>query len=144
MGGIATVLQNRYHGAVGRPSHVRDAIAELIADSDRHDWTIDDVAQALAEAGVAADPSSVFRGLVRLSEDGAIERVELGDGRLRFEASGDHHEHVRCESCGSVEAVPGCLAEQAIPQVERHTGFVVTAHRLLFSGLCRRCARAGA
>ena len=125
---------------MGRPSHVRDAIAQLIAASDRHDWTIEDVTQALAAAGVAANPSSVFRGLVRLSEDGEIERVELGDGRLRFEATGDHHEHVRCERCGSVQAVPGCLARRAIPQVERETGFVVTAHRLLFSGLCRGCA----
>lgn len=125
---------------MGRPSHVRDAIAELVAGSDRHDWTVEDVTAALAAAGVSADPSSVFRGLVRLSDEGALERVELGDGKLRFEASGAHHEHVRCERCGQVQAVAGCLAEPVIPEVERQTGFTVTAHRILFTGICGRCA----
>ena len=82
----------------------------------------------------------MFRGLVRLGDEGALERVELGDGKLRFEAAGAHHEHVRCERCGSVQAVAGCLAEAVIPEVERQTGFRVTAHRILFSGLCGRCA----
>lgn len=124
---------------MARPSHVRDAIAELLAGSDRHDWTVEDVTAALGARGVSANPSSVFRGLVRLREEGALERVELGDGKLRFEASGAHHEHVRCECCGSVQAVAGCLAEPVIPQVERQTGFTVTAHRIVFSGLCGRC-----
>ena len=125
---------------MARPSHVRDAIAALVAGSDRHDWTVEDVTAALAAQGVEANPSSVFRGLVRLSDEGSLERVELGDGRLRFEASGPHHEHVRCERCGSVGAVDGCLAEPVIPEVERQTGFTVTAHRIVFSGLCARCA----
>lgn len=124
---------------MARPSHVRDAIGRLIADSDRHDWTVESVSAALAARGVPANPSSVFRGLVRLSEEGALERVELGDGRLRFEASGVHHEHVRCERCGAVEAVAGCLAEPVIPLVERQTGFTVTAHRIVFAGICGDC-----
>ena len=125
---------------MARPSHVRDAIAALVEGSDRHDWTVEDVSAALAARGVSANPSSVFRGLVRLSEEGSLERVELGDGKLRFEASGAHHEHVRCERCGTVQAVAGCLAEPVIPEVERQTGFTVTAHRILFSGVCRRCS----
>lgn len=125
---------------MGRPSHVRDAIADLLARSERHDWSVEAVTAALAERGVAANPSSVFRGLVRLSDDGVIERVELGDGRLRFEATRAHHEHIRCHECGAVEAIAGCLAEPVIPEVERQTGFTITAHRMLFSGLCRGCA----
>ena len=125
---------------MARPSHVRDAIAALIEGSDRHDWTVEDVAASLASRGVSANPSSVFRGLARLSQEGRLERVELGDGKLRFEASGAHHEHVRCERCGAVQAVAGCLAVPVIPEVERQTGFTVTAHRILFSGICRRCA----
>jgi Fe2+ or Zn2+ uptake regulation protein len=36
--------------------------------------------------------------------------------------------------------VAGCLAEPVIPEVERQTGFTVTAHRILFSGVCRSCS----
>ena len=125
---------------MGRPSHVRTAIEEILDGSERHAWSIEDVGAALARDGVRADSSSVFRGLVRLSDEGKISRVELGDGKLRFEASRPHHEHIECESCGDVAAVPGCLVDELVPQVERQTGFAVRAHRLLFSGVCITCA----
>jgi len=129
---------------MARPSHVRSAIAELIAGSARHDWTIDDVATELRARGVEADFSSVFRGLSRLADDGAVQRVELGDGKARFEAARAHHEHVRCERCGAVGEVPGCVVDRVVPAVEAQTGFAVTGHRLLFSGLCAACAPPGA
>jgi Fe2+ or Zn2+ uptake regulation protein len=128
---------------MARPSHVRSAIAELVAASSRHDWTIDDVAAELERRGVDADFSSVFRGLSRLADEGAVQRVELGDGKARFEAAREHHEHVRCESCGAVGEVPGCVVDPVVPAVERQTGFAVTGHRLLFSGLCAACSSGG-
>ncbi|HEY8638634.1 MAG TPA: transcriptional repressor [Solirubrobacteraceae bacterium] len=127
---------------MARPSHVRDAIAQLIADSDRHDWTIEDVAAALHERGVAADPSSVFRGLTRLAAEGTVEKVLLGDGKTRYEAHRAHHEHVVCSDCGAVSGVPGCVLEDAVPAIERATGFRITDHRLLLSGRCGACAGA--
>jgi Fur family ferric uptake transcriptional regulator len=128
---------------VARPSRVRSAIGELVASSARHGWTIEEVRRALADRGLDADPSSVFRGLVRLGEEGEIDRVDLGDGKLRFEARRGHHEHVRCEACGSVREVPGCLVEEVIPEIERQTGFVITGHRVLLGGRCERCAGGG-
>jgi Fe2+ or Zn2+ uptake regulation protein len=124
---------------MARPSHVRTAIADLVSTSSRHDWTIEAVADGLREQGVQADFSSVFRGLSRLAQDGVIRRVELGDGKARFEAAGAHHEHVRCEACGAVREIPGCLLEDVAPSIETETGFTITGHRLLFSGLCGPC-----
>ena len=128
---------------MARPSHVRDAVAELVADSDRHGWTLEDAHTELRSRGVAADPSSVFRALVRLSDDGELERIELGDGRARFERRGSHHEHIVCSGCGQVAEVPGCLIDRAVPEVERRTGFSVTGHSLTFSGHCVDCVGAG-
>ncbi len=79
----------------------------------------------------------MFRALRQLERDGAIARIDLGDGKARFEVSGEHHEHVRCERCGTVEAVPGCLVEESV--VERRTGFAVTGHQVLVAGICPRC-----
>lgn len=125
---------------MARPSRVRSAILELLEGSSRHDWTIEAVQTALADRDVPADQSSVFRGLVRLAEEQSIDSVDLGDGKLRFEGRRQHHEHVACDRCGAVGAVPGCLVEEVIPRVERQTGFVVTGHRLLLGGVCGRCA----
>ena len=114
----------------------------MLATERRHDWTIEAVREALAERGVPADFSSVFRALRRLERDGEVLRIDLGDGKARFEAVGDHHEHVRCDRCGAIEAVPGCLVEESV--VERRTGFAVTGHRLLFAGICPRCREGAA
>jgi Fur family transcriptional regulator, ferric uptake regulator len=129
---------------MARPSHVRDAVRDALADSSRHDWSIDDVVAELRARGVRADFSSVYRALEFLENEGAVSRVELGDGKARFEPTHGHHEHVRCESCGAVAAVPGCLLESARPRVERLTGFSITGHNLLFSGRCAVCRERGA
>jgi Fur family ferric uptake transcriptional regulator len=128
---------------MARPSHVRDAVADLVSESDRHGWTLDEAHAALSSKGVAADPSSVFRALVHLSEAGTLERIELGDGRARFERPGSHHEHIVCSGCGEVAEIPGCLIDRAVPEVERRTGFSVTGHNLTFSGRCGDCAAVG-
>ncbi len=93
---------------------------------------------------MAADFSSVFRALRRLEDEGAVVRIDLGDGKARFERTAEHHEHVRCERCGAVAAVPGCLVESSAPAVERRTGFEITGHRLLFAGICPECRERGA
>ncbi len=126
-----------------RPSHVRDAVAELVADPGKHSWTLDEAHVALCKRGVSADPSSVFRALERLTESGELERFDVGDGRTHFELSGSHHEHIVCSHCGTVAEVPGCLIDRAIPEVERSTGFAITGHRVTFSGCCAGCSEAG-
>jgi Fe2+ or Zn2+ uptake regulation protein len=35
--------------------------------------------------------------------------------------------------------VPGCVLEDASVAVQRSTGFNVTSHQLLFSGVCPEC-----
>jgi Fur family ferric uptake transcriptional regulator len=125
--------------AIARPSHIRPALTEVIERRDRHDWAIEELREALSERGVKADFSSVFRALGQLERAGEVMRIDLGDGKARFEAAGEHHEHVRCERCGAVEAVPGCLVEDSV--VERRTGFAVTGHSVLFAGICPRCRK---
>lgn len=129
----------RYCPAIARPGHIRPALAKVLEEDTRHDWTIEELRDALGERGVAADFSSVFRALQRLERDGAVLRIDLGDGKARFEGTREHHEHIRCERCGAVAAVPGCLVESSAPAVERRTGFEITGHRLLFAGICPDC-----
>ena len=123
-----------------RPSPVRDRIAELVGAGARHDWSIEDLLEALSGRDVDANFSTVFRAVARLEEDGAIRRVELGDGKARYEAVGEHHEHVRCGECGAVAAVPGCVVDAAVPRVQDLTGFRVTGHQILFEGTCPKCS----
>lgn len=124
---------------MARPSHVRDAVRERLRDRSRHGWTIEDLQRDLHRSGVAADYSSVFRAVVWLETHGESQRVDLGDGKARYEAQGAHHDHVQCERCGDVGAIPDCVVESAAAEIERTTGFRVQAHRLVLTGVCPSC-----
>ena len=124
---------------MARPSHVRDSVRRLLQGSDRHDWSIEDLHAGILAVGLTADYSSVFRAVTRLEREGVIAHVVLGDARVRYELSGRHHDHVRCEDCGVVSPLPECLLPRAEARVEQGTGFAVTSHRLVFSGLCPAC-----
>jgi Fe2+ or Zn2+ uptake regulation protein len=136
-------LRNRYPRPIARPPHIRNAVAELIDGSSRHDWSIEEIGAELSTHGLTADFSSLYRAVEALVADGSLRRVELGTSGSRFERAADHHEHVRCERCGAVAGVSGCVVERAVPAVERLTGFAVISHEILFRGLCPTCAGSG-
>jgi Fe2+ or Zn2+ uptake regulation protein len=119
---------------MARPSHVRSAVADLLGE--RHAWTVDDAHAELGVRGVPADRASVHRALTRLVADGEARRFELGP-RAHFERAGSHHEHVVCEDCGAIAAVPGCVVDEAA--VAARTGFALTGHSVVFSGRCGDC-----
>jgi Fe2+ or Zn2+ uptake regulation protein len=77
-----------------------------------------------------------------MERDGLVHRIDLGDGKVHYELADEHHEHIRCDSCGRVVEVPGCVLEDASAAVTASTGFKVTSHQLLFGGVCPVCASA--
>jgi len=124
---------------MARPSPVSDQVKKLFAAERKHLWSIDELHGAVVEALGAADYSTVFRAVSVMEKDGLINRIDLGDGKVHYERCEEHHEHVRCDSCGRVVEVPGCVLENAASAVKESTGFVVMSHQLLFSGVCPDC-----
>ena len=131
-----------YSRCVARPSPVSDQVKSLFAADDRHLWSIDELHGAVVTQLGAADYSTVFRAVSGLERDGVIHRIDLGDGKVHYELAEGHHEHIRCDACGRVVEVPGCVLEDASVAVTKSTGFKVTSHQLLFSGVCPDCESA--
>jgi len=121
---------------------VTDEVRRLFEAQERHAWSIDELLESVRSSLGGADYSSVFRAVNQFERDGMLDRIDLGDGRARFEVREDHHEHIRCERCGRVEEVPVCVLDDAAAQVHSLTGFKVTSHRVVFGGLCRECTSA--
>jgi Fe2+ or Zn2+ uptake regulation protein len=126
-----------------RPSPVRDALRDLFAIPEHRAWSLDELVSGVRARIHAGDYSTVFRAVAVLEDEGLIDRVDVGDGLSRYEARAGHHEHVRCESCGRVAEVPGCVLEDAAAGIEASTGYRLSGHSLVFSGLCPQCSRAG-
>jgi Fe2+ or Zn2+ uptake regulation protein len=122
---------------------VSDQVQLLFRASDgKHLWSIDELHGAVVKVLGAADYSTVFRAVSGLERDGFIKRIDLGDGKVHYELSDEHHEHIRCVECGRVAEVAGCVLGDASSAVTKSTGFTVTSHRLLFSGVCAECVSA--
>jgi Fur family ferric uptake transcriptional regulator len=124
---------------MARPSHVRDAVVQELSGTDHHAWSVDEVLDTIESHGVHADFSSVFRSLLWAEGKGLVQRVELGDGKTRFEAAGGHHEHAQCERCGAVAEIPECLVEEATERLQSETGYAIRAHKIVLVGLCPNC-----
>jgi len=129
----------RILGFVARPSPVSDQVKRLLTDGDAHLWSIDELREGVVHALGAADYSTVFRAVSGMERDGLINRIDLGDGKVHYELAVGHHEHIKCDSCGRVVEVPGCVLDDASAAVTSSTGFKVTSHQLLFSGVCPDC-----
>ena len=128
---------------MARPSPVSDQVQLLFrANHSKHLWSIDELHKAVVTLLGAADYSTVFRAVSSLERDGFIKRIDLGDGKVHYELSDQHHEHIRCDECGRVAEVAGCVLEDASSAVTKSTGFTVTSHQLLFSGVCPDCVSA--
>ncbi|HYM66579.1 MAG TPA: transcriptional repressor [Patescibacteria group bacterium] len=125
---------------MARPSPVTDQVRELFTADGPHLWSIDELHGAVVRRLCAADYSTVFRAVASLERSGLVKRIDLGDGKVHFELAEEHHEHIRCDRCGRVVEVPGCVLEDAAASVKGSTGFIVTSHQLLFTGLCPECA----
>lgn len=126
---------------MARPSHVRNAVAALLTTSYHHGWSIEEVDQALRERGIKADPSSIFRALTHLERAGTLDRVELADGKVRYEVHQEHHEHIRCTRCCEITPIPGCVVPEAEAMIASSTGYLVEGHQVLFEGVCPKCLK---
>jgi Fe2+ or Zn2+ uptake regulation protein len=114
-------------------------VRRVVAGDDRHLWSLDELHARVRQGVDSANFSSILRAVTSLEVAGVLDRVDLGDGKARFEAHKEHHEHVRCSTCGRVAEVPGCVVEGAAAVVRASTGFVIRGHHLVFSGTCPEC-----
>ena len=90
--------------------------------------------------------SSAYRNLAVLEQAGVVHRIVTSGDFARYELAEDlteHHHHLICSSCGSVEdfTAPPAL-ERTLHRVmgELAGGFIAESHRLDLIGTCATCA----
>jgi Fur family ferric uptake transcriptional regulator len=125
-----------------RKGGARRAVIELLGRQDCC-LTAQQIFDALRAQGRAVGIASVYRVLELLSENGLVQRIDLGSGMARFEPvdrSGEHHHHLVCEDCGKIEAFADEGLERVLRKVEGRTGYSVAAHDVVLRGACADCA----
>ncbi|MGL5719118.1 MAG: Fur family transcriptional regulator [Paraclostridium sp.] len=122
----------------------RRAIVEiLLKHKDKHlssEEIYDLVRVGCPEIGLA----TVYRTMQLLDDVGAISKLNLDDGCIRYELdlnnSGEHnHHHLICKNCGSIIEVKDDLLESIEEEIQRLYKFNIVDHDVKFYGLCEDC-----
>lgn len=89
--------------------------------------------------------ASIYRILEQLDGLGAVQRVDIGQGLVRYEAVGQdrtHHHHLVCDGCGAVQPFSDPDLERAIKRASDRLPTVVADHEVVLHGACAECAPA--
>ena len=124
-----------------RNGGARRAVIELLAEQNCC-LTAQEIFDSLRASGRRIGIASVYRILDLLTNEGAVQRIELGSGSSRYEPvwpGGDHHHHLVCDACGKVEAFEDRGLETALSRLERQSGYVVAGHDVVLHGSCGDC-----
>src|SRR6201993_4078331 len=113
-----------------RMTEQRRIIARVLSDSADHP----DVEQVYRRA-VAIDPNisiaTIYRTVRLFEEANILERHDFGDGRARYEESGqDHHDHLIDMQSGRVIEFQNAEIEALQREVARKFGYKLVGHRL--------------
>ncbi len=93
----------------------------------------------LQQQGQTADKVTIYRILEKYEQLGIVKTVFLKEDKLRYELNDEHHHHLVCNNCGSIQAIHGSWLEAAEKYIENQYKFAVSEHTLEFFGMCARC-----
>lgn len=136
-------IATRLRRARQRYTPARRALVDLLLQLDRPHTT-----QELLDADPAMSQSSLYRNLGVLEDADVVRRLTGSDDGARFElaeeVTGDHHHHLVCRSCGTIEDVTLPLdVEQAMDQAAQHVEqthrFATAVHSVELQGTCVGC-----
>jgi Fur family ferric uptake transcriptional regulator len=124
-----------------RVGAARRAVVSVLARRDCC-LTVPEIVDALGAQGRTVGIASVYRVVDLLTEKQLVQKIDLGDGRARYERAelaDEHHHHLVCNECGRVEPFADETLEAALRRVEEDTGFAVASHDVLLRGACDDC-----
>ncbi len=90
--------------------------------------------------------ATVYRTIQLLTELNLIDKLNLGDGFVRYEIGNQgcddtahHHHHLICLNCGNVLTFQGDLLETLEQKIQESMDFEVVDHEVKMFGYCRNC-----
>jgi Fur family ferric uptake transcriptional regulator len=124
--------------------HRRGAVLVAVVgalDRSAGSRTADDLVADLRAAGRPGGRTSVYRVLDALVRHGLVERVEITDGPVRFEAArGPRRHHMVCRACGGLMRFDDDRWSGAIAELSARLGAEIDPHDTLLRGRCLRCS----
>ncbi|MDP6653698.1 MAG: ferric iron uptake transcriptional regulator [Gammaproteobacteria bacterium] len=120
----------------------RVKILQILENSTTKHLSAEDVYKALIEADEDIGLATVYRVLTQFESAGLVTRHHFEGGTSVFEMSTvEHHDHIVCDICGSVEEFFDEVIEKQQEKITGKVGFKITGHSLYIYGICKRCQK---
>jgi len=118
----------------------RLAILEEIINNESH-RECEEIYLALKKRGSNVSRATVYRTMDILVKNGFARKMELGDGRSRYESkvNSPHHDHLICTSCGNIVEFLNQDIENLQEEIAKHYHFKFQRHIHQLFGICKKC-----
>jgi len=126
---------------------IRKAILDLLRRTSKH-LSAKEIYESLLKLYPGIGLSTVYRTLDLLTRSDLINKIDIGDGKSRYEyRSGQKkaHHHLVCTKCGKIIDYSDFIDEevelfiQAEKNIFSKYNFQVQDHNIEFYGLCKDC-----
>ena len=108
---------------------------ELNRTQDHRD--VEDIYFSIRNRGLNVSRATVYRTLELLVKHNLVRRLDLGEGKYRFENQGrKHHDHIICLDCNKIMEFMNDRIEMLQEEVAEEYGFTLIKHVFQLYGKC--------
>ena len=118
----------------------RTAVLEEIIKDKGHRES-EEIYMALKKRGQHVSRATVYRTMDILVSNGFARKMNLGDGRARYESkvNSPHHDHLVCMDCGLIVEFMDQKIEDLQDEIAIQYEFQLKRHIHQLFGLCKKC-----
>ena len=134
------ILKEILHKEGLRYTQQRQAIWDELRLSDKH-RDAEEIFFALRKRGLKISRATVYRTIDVLVKNNLLDKLDIGDGRARFEYNAKylHHDHLICTSCGKIVEFHNNEIEQLQTEIAKQYKFQLLHHNHQLFGICKDC-----
>ena len=118
----------------------RTAVLEEIIKAKGHRES-EEIYLALKKSGQHVSRATIYRTMDILVNNGFARKMNLGDGRARYESkvNSPHHDHLVCMDCGLIVEFMDQKIEDLQDKIAIQYNFQLKRHIHQLFGLCKKC-----
>ena len=116
-----------------RITNQRRIIVELIDSADDHP-DVDTIYRRAIDIDDTISLATIYRTVSLLEQAELIEKIEVGDGKARYELARGHHEHLVDVDSGEIHELFHAELEAVKEKIAQDKGFDLVGHRLELFG----------
>ena len=123
-----------------RYTHQRQAVWDELSASDEH-RDAEEIYLALHNSELNVSRATVYRTIDVLVKNNLVRKLELGDGRARYEHKMDiaHHDHLICVQSGKIEEFMDNMIENRQEIIVQKFGYKLIRHIHQLFVICDEC-----